>query len=314
MKKTLFNKLTFLFAGVLAVVFLGGCSFSWPGLAGTSADTIKIGSQNTTEQQIMANMIQQMIQHYDKDTPTTILNNLGSGNVSFQAQKRGDTDMTAIRYNGTDYQTVLDLSGETDPKIVNDQVFKLMQSRYHMTYFPSYGFADTYQFMVSQKYAKANNLKTISDMKRVAPDMKVGIDQIWANRRGDGYSAFQNTYGFSFGHVYPMQIGLVYDALEAGKMDAVLGYSTDGRIRSYNLKLLQDDKHFFPPYKASVVVNDAALKAHPKLKGILSRLNGKINLTTMQELNYQVDNNLVEPAVAAQQFLEKHNYFEKGAD
>ncbi|MCI2172554.1 glycine betaine ABC transporter substrate-binding protein, partial [Schleiferilactobacillus perolens] len=112
MKKRFSKKLTFLLAGLMTVLFLGGCSFSWPGLAGTSSDTIKIGSQNTTEQQIMANMLQQMIQHYDKNTPTTILNNLGSGNVSFEAQKRGDTDMTAIRYNGTDYQTVLNLSGE----------------------------------------------------------------------------------------------------------------------------------------------------------------------------------------------------------
>lgn len=313
MMKRNWQKVTMLLAGLFAVALLGGCSFSWPGLAGTSPETVKIGSQNTTEQQIMANMIQQMIQHYDKNTPTTILNNLGSGNVSFEAQKRGDTDLTAIRYTGTDYQTVLNLSGETDPKVVNKQVFSQMNSKYHMTYFPSYGFADTYQFMVTQKFAKENNLQTVSDMKRVAGDMRVGIDQIWANRKGDGYSAFKNTYGFGFGHVYPMQIGLVYDALDAGKMDAVLGYSTDGRIRSYDLKLLKDDKHFFPPYNASVVVNNGTLKAHPKLKGILSRLNGEISLKTMQTLNYKVDNDLEEPAVVAQQFLKQHNYFEKGA-
>ncbi len=262
----------------------------------------------------MANMIQQMIQHYDPKTPTTIVNNLGSGNVSFEAQKRGDTDLTAIRYTGTDYQTILGLSGETNPKVVNRQVFQQIKKKYHMIYFPSYGFADTYQFMVTPKFAKENNLKNVSDMKRVASSMRVGIDQIWANRKGDGYDAFKNAYGFSFGHLYPMQIGLVYNALQVGKMDAVLGYSTDGRIASYHLKLLTDDKHFFPPYNASVMVNESTLKAHPKLKGILSRLNGKINLTTMQKLNYRVDNDLIEPSIVAQDFLKAHHYFEKGDD
>lgn len=54
-----------------------------------------------------------------------------------------------------------------------------------------------------------------------------------------------------------MQIGLVYDAVEANKMQTVLGYSTDGRIRSYNLKVLKDDKKFFPPYQCSLVVNNS---------------------------------------------------------
>ncbi|BDR59290.1 osmoprotectant ABC transporter substrate-binding protein [Xylocopilactobacillus apicola] len=307
MPKLKWKNATIVLYSLILLLVLTGCS--WPGLSGTGDNTIKIGSQNTTEQQIMANIIQQMIEH-DSKYQTTIINNLGSGNVSFEAQKRGDTDLTAIRYTGTDYQTILNLSGGTSSKEINQEVKNDFREKYQMTYFPTYGFADTYQFMVTAKYAKDHNLNTVSDLKRVAGDMRVGIDQIWANRRGDGYSAFKNTYGFGFGKVYPMQIGLVYDALDSGKMDAVLGYSTDGRIASYDLKLLKDDKNFFPPYEASVVVNDQALKKYPKLKTILSRLNGQISLKTMQKLNYQVDNDLLEPSVAAKQFLEKHHYFE----
>lgn len=302
------NKILLIMETILLMFVLTACS--WPGLSGTGDKTIKIGSQNTTEQQVMANMIEQMIKHYS-DYQTAIINNLGSGNVSFEAQKRGDTDLTAIRYIGTDYQTILNQSGETNPDKINRQVRNSFKKKYNMIYFPSYGFADTYQFMVTNKYASDNNLHTVSDLKRVASDMRVGIDQIWANRRGDGYNAFKNTYGFAFGKVYPMQIGLVYDALEANRMDAVLGYSTDGRIASYGLKLLKDDKNFFPPYEASVVVNGSALKKYPKLQSILNRLNGQIDLKTMQQLNYQVDNELLEPAVVAKQFLQKHNYFEE---
>ncbi|MFC6171661.1 osmoprotectant ABC transporter substrate-binding protein [Loigolactobacillus jiayinensis] len=309
MRKSKLFKLTLLFLSLVMV--MSGCGF--PGLSSDSKDTVRIAAQNTTEQQIMAAMLQQLIEHYS-NLHTTVISNLGSGTVSFNAQKRGDADLTAIRYNGTDFQTVLNESGVTDPAKVDQTVRKEFKSKYHMTYFPSYGFADTYQFMVTQKFAKEHNLNTVSDLKKVAPSMKVGIDQIWMNRKGDGYAGFKKDYGFSFGRVYPMQIGLVYNALASGKMDAVLGYSTDGRIASYNLKLLKDNLNYFPPYNASVVVNDSALKRHPQLKGILNRLNGKISVTTMQHLNYQVDNNLQEPAVVAKQFLQKHNYFERSDD
>lgn len=64
------------------------------------------------------------------------------------------------------------------------------------------------------------------------------------NRKGDGYEGFKKEYGFDFGTVRPMQIGLVYDALNSEKLDVALGYSTDGRIAAYDLKVLKDDKQF----------------------------------------------------------------------
>ncbi len=106
-----------------------------------------------------------------------------------------------------------------------------------------------------------------------------------------------------------MQIGLVYDAVESNKMQSVLGYSTDGRISSYDLEILRDDKKFFPPYEASMVVNNSIIKKDPKLKKLLHRLDGKINLKTMQNLNYMVDDKLLEFIVVAKQFLEKNHYF-----
>ena len=65
------------------------------------------------------------------------------------------------------------------------------------------------------------------------------------NRAGDGYPAFQKDYGFKFKSARPMQIGLVYDALKT-KLDVAVGYSTDGRIAAYNLKILKDDRKLFP--------------------------------------------------------------------
>ncbi|WP_143462402.1 osmoprotectant ABC transporter substrate-binding protein [Levilactobacillus enshiensis] len=308
MRKKLRNWLA---AFLVAVVLLplGGCAL--PGLAGAGNNNVRIASQNTTEQQIMAYMIAGMIGHYT-NLHTSIINNLGSGNVSFNALKNNNADISSIRFNGTDLTTILNEKFERDPAKVNTTVTREFEKRYQMTYFKSYGFADTYAWMVKQSYAKKHHLKTVSDLQKLAPNMTVGIDQIWQNRQGDGYPAFQKMYGYSFGKVLPMQTGLLYDALAADKMDAILGYSTDGRVGSYHLQLLQDDKNFFPPYDASPVATDAILKQHPELKGVLNRLVGKISLKTMQHLNYQVDDQLEEPQTVATNFLKQHHYFEGG--
>ncbi|WP_203641456.1 osmoprotectant ABC transporter substrate-binding protein [Levilactobacillus andaensis] len=306
------NKLRkWLTAFLVAVVLLplGGCAL--PGLAGAGNNNVRIASQNTTEQQIMAYMIAGMIGHYT-NLHTSIINNLGSGNVSFNALKNNNADISSIRFNGTDLTTILNEKFERDPAKVNTTVVREFEKRYQMTYFKSYGFADTYAWMVKQSYAKKHHLETVSDLQKLAPNMTVGIDQIWQNRQGDGYPAFQKMYGYSFGKVLPMQTGLLYDALSADKMDAILGYSTDGRVGSYHLKLLKDDKNFFPPYDASPVATDAILKQHPELKGVLNRLVGKISLSTMQKLNYQVDDQLEEPQTVATNFLKQHHYFEGG--
>ena len=110
-----------------------------------------------------------------------------------------------------------------------------------------------------------------------------------------------------------MQIGLVYDALHSGNLDVAVGYSTDGRIAAYDLKVLKDDKQFFPPYDASPLATDKLLKEKPQLKPIIEKLEGKISTEQMQELNYQADGKGKEPATVAEDFLKNHDYFENDA-
>lgn len=152
----------------------------------------------------------------------------------------------------------------------------------------------------------------MSDLAAVADTLVAGVDNAWITREGDGYEGFKEAYGFAFSNILPMQIGLVYDAVVAGKMDIVLGYSTDGRIASNNLVMLEDDLHFFPPYDAAPVVDTALLENTPGLQKALSRLANTIDTEQMQRLNYEADTMLVEPSVVAQRFLEENNFFEKG--
>ncbi|WP_424321117.1 osmoprotectant ABC transporter substrate-binding protein [Lacticaseibacillus chiayiensis] len=304
-------KKIFLSLLLVPVLLLSGCGF--PGLSGSGNDgTVRIAAQTSTESQIMANIIAELINH-ELGYKTALVNNLGSGTVVHQAMIRNDADISATRYTGTDITGTLGMNPVKNPAKASAIVKREFKKRFNQTWYPSYGFSDTYAFMLTQKEAKKDHLNTISDLGKVASHYNAGVDSSWMNRKGDGYHDFTKTYGFDFKRVYPMQIGLVYDAVEANRMQTVLGYSTDGRIRSYNLKVLKDNRHFFPPYQCSLVVNNSLFKRYPKLRPLLHHLDGKINVKTMQELNYQVDDQLLEPNVVAQRFLTKHNYF-KGSD
>ncbi|AMA53888.1 osmoprotectant ABC transporter substrate-binding lipoprotein OpuCC [Bacillus inaquosorum] len=294
--------------GALAfVLLLSGCSL--PGLGGASDDTIKIGAQSMTESEILANMMAQLIEH-DTDLNTALVKNLGSNYVQHQAMLGGDIDISATRYSGTDLTSTLGKEAEKDPKKALKIVQNEFEKRFAYKWFDSYGFDNTYAFTVTKKFAEKEHISSVSDLKKNASQYKLGVDNAWLKRKGDGYKGFVSTYGFEFGTTYPMQIGLVYDAVKNGKMDAVLAYSTDGRIKAYDLKILKDDKRFFPPYDCSPVIPEKVLKEHPELEGVINKLIGQIDTETMQELNYEVDGKLKEPSVVAKEFLEKHHYFD----
>ena len=292
----------------MAAIVLSSCSL--PGLgSGFNEEGITITGGSTTEQQIIGYIVEGMIEHYI-DIDAQIVNNLGSSSLNHQALVGGDANVAAIKYTGTSLTGELGHAPVTDPEKALDLVVDGFAAEFNQKWFPTYGFANTYAFMVTQELADQYNLVTISDLEDVAGELNAGVDSSWIQREGDGYAAFLDTYGFDFNRVYPMQIGLVYNALQAGEMDVVLGYSTDGRIKSYDLVVLEDDKQLFPPYDASPVATFEVLEAYPELNEVLSKLQNSITDEKMQELNYISDNNLIEPKVVADDFLKENNYFE----
>lgn len=304
MKKS-FKKI-FTLISLMSMLFVSSCG--WPGLGSGSKDTIRVASLSTTESMIMSEIIMELISH-ETDYHTEIVNNLGSNQLVHAALMRNNADIAAENFTGDELIATLKHKPIKNRTKANQTVKRLYKKEFDQTWFPTYGFANTYNMLVTQEVAKKYNLHNISDLKKIAPNINIGADNIWINRPDDGYPAFSSAYGFTFKRVYPMQVGLVYSAVAAGKMSAVLGYSTDGRIKSYNLKILPDNKHFFPPYDTSMVVNNSLLRKHSELKPLLHRLDGKISLSQMQTMNYEVDNNLREPADVAQEFLQKNNYF-----
>jgi len=285
----------------LVTILLSACS-------NEANDKIRIGSVVTTESQIIAYIVKGMLEYYT-DEEVELINNLGSSVVLHQAMLNGDANISAVRYTGTDLTGTLKQEPISDPQKALAAVQRLFQDEFQMTFFDSYGFNNTYAFMVTQETAKQYGLEKISDLKDMASELQVGVDTSWMNREGDGYEGFVETYGFDFGRVFPMQIGLVYNAVSQNEVDVVLGYTTDGRIASYDLVVLEDDLQFFPPYDASPFADTDLLEEKPEVSKALQRLVGKISTEEMQRLNFLADNNLIEPAVVAEEFLKENEYF-----
>lgn len=291
---------------LLTMIFVSGCSL--PGLGGPSKQTVRIGTLGTAESKTMGYINQEMIKHYT-DLKTTIITNLGSSVVQHKAMLDDEVDITSTRYTGTDL-AILGIDPITDPEKALEVVQREFGKQFDQTWFGSYGFANSYAFTVPNKYAEKENLTKVSDLENVSADASLGVDSAWIKRKGDGYQGFIKEYGFKFNRIYPMDTGLLYKAAASGKMDVVLAYTTDGRIKAYDLKVLEDDRQFFPPYDASPVVSNELLELHPELVDVFEKLENIISTEVMQELNYEVDVKLREPATVAKEFLEENNYFE----
>lgn len=124
--------------------------------------------------------------------------------------------------------------------------------------------------------------------------------------RADGYPGLQEAYGFSL-PTQEMEIGLMYQALKSKKVDVISGFSTDGRIRAYDLRVLDDDLNYFPPYYAAPLIRQATLRQFPQLRELFDRLADVISAEAMMQMNYEVDQNKRSPREVAQEFLQQQN-------
>ena len=121
--------------------------------------------------------------------------------------------------------------------------------------------------------------------------------------REDGFLGLKKAYDLDL-ETRELDAGLMYEAVRNKEVDIVGGYTTDGRIKAYNLKILTDDKNYFPPYFAAPIVRGATLRRYPELKEVFDLLAGKISDTEMAQMNYEVDENKRTPKAVAEDFLQ----------
>ena len=155
--------------------------------------------------------------------------------------------------------------------------------------------------------AHQHNLRTLSDLAAVAPHMRMGVGYEFLERP-DGYPGLVSTYGLHFAEPpRVMDLGLLYRALQAKQVDIVAGSNTDGLIAALGLVVLEDDKHYFPPYEAVPIVRPETLQTHPQVRTALNALSGHITAEDMRHLNYAVDGEKRDASQVVAQFLRVRN-------
>lgn len=265
---------------VLLIAPLSACS--------GGGGSITIGAQTYTETKVLAHMYKELIEE-STDVSVDIKSDLATSEIVIKAMQGGEIQMST-QYTGTALSAFFSIKHPKDSEATLRQAKKAFSGeKFNFKWFDSLGYANTYAFTVRSDIAEKYNLEKISDLKDIAGEMTAGFDTTWLEREVDGYDAFVETYGFEFGKTHPMTIGLVYTAVKNKELDIALAYSTDARIKAYNLVALEDNKHFFPPYDASPVITQEALDKYPEIADAIKPLLGTISEETIRGLNAKVD-------------------------
>jgi osmoprotectant transport system substrate-binding protein len=276
------------------------------GLTAASAQTVVVGGKNFTEQQIMAEMTNQLLQA--KGFKTDKRAGLGTAPLR-QAQEAGQVDVY-WEYTGTSLITFNKVTDKLDAEATYSKVKELDAAKGLVWLNPSKA-NNTYALAMRKDDAQSKGIKSLSDL---AAKVKGGQNLKFASNaefyaRPDGLTPLQQTYGFEFSreNVVRMDTGLVYQALRDKQVDVGLVFATDGRIPAFDFVVLQDDKGFFPSYALTPVVRKETLDKNPKLAEALNALSAKLDDNTMAKLNASVDVDKKTVEEVSTSFLKSQN-------
>ena len=288
-----------------ALAVLGGAFATLAGCRRTRPNTVVAGSKNFTEQIILAELLAQQIEAHTALRVDRRLN-LGGTLICHRAMLAGQMDLYA-EYTGTALTAVLGEPSSNDTEGVYRTVLDAYRDRFGFDVGPPLGFNNTFAIVVRSEDAQRLRLRTVSDLVPHAAQWRAGFGYEFMER-SDGYPGLSRAYGLKFAAAPSiMDLGLLYRALKEHQVDVVAGSSTDGLIIALGMVILDDDRHFFPPYQAVTILRGGALREHPELRGALDVLGGKISDAEMRQMNYAVDAEQRDPAAVAREFLRARN-------
>jgi glycine betaine/choline ABC-type transport system substrate-binding protein len=246
-----------------------------------------VGCKNFTEQIILGELLAQQIEN-KTHLPVERRFYLGGTYIAHQSILAGRIDVYP-EYTGTALTAVLKQQPASDRKAVFDRVKSGYEQRFHLTLGPPFGFNDTFAIEIRGDDARSLHLQTLSQAAAQAPQWRAGFGYEFMERP-DGYKGLAAAYGLRFsGPPRIMELGLLTRALKDHQVDLIAGNMTDGLIPALDLVVLDDDKHYFPPYEAVPIIREQTLAEHPEVKQAIDELAGKISDAEMRTLNYEVD-------------------------
>ena len=293
-----------------ALVALGAIATA-SGLASGPRDAvIRVGSKNFTEQIILGELVAQQIERAGLNVERRL--NLGGTFICDRALRSGDIDVY-VEYTGTADTAVFKNPVETDPS----RVLARVRERYAdggLTLLPPLGFENTFAILVRGEDARRLGLRTIEDAAAHSVSWQAGFGYEFL-QRADGYPGLSEKYGLRLAAApRAMDLSLIYRALSQRQVDLIAGDATSGLIQAYDLFMLQDNRHYFPPYDAVPVARSATLLRYPAAREALERLAGRITIEDIRRMNHAVDADRQDPSAVARDFLARleHEHPSKG--
>jgi osmoprotectant transport system substrate-binding protein len=284
---------------VLAALASLPFSLSLTACAPPRPDHPVIGAKNFTEQVVLGELLAQEI---EAKTGLKVERRfyLAGSYIADQALVAGRID-GYVEYTGTALTAILKQPLDRDPERVLETVRRLYEKD-HVTVGPPLGFENTFAMVVRGDDARRLHLETLSQAAPYTPGWKLGVGYEF-EQRPDGLPGLSAAYGLKFnGPPRTMDLGLLYRALEARQVDMIAANSTDGPIEALGLTLLQDDRHYFPPYQAVPLMRDEALRRWPAIGAALDTLAGKVTAEEMRRMNEEVDGEHRDPAEVVREF------------
>jgi len=264
---------------------------------------IVIGSKNFTEQLVLGELLAQHIEH-TTHLPVERRFYLAGTYICQQALLAGRIDLY-VEYTGTALTAILKEKPSGDDAAVFRRVQEEYAGRFNLVVMPPLGFNNTFAIVVRGTDAGQLHLRTISDLARYAPQWRAGFGYEFMERP-DGYAGLAKTYNLHFKEAPRiMDLGLLYRALQEKQVDVVAGSATDGLIAALDMAVLEDDRHYFPPYDAVPVVRRDTVTRHPEIQHALYELAGRITADDMRRLNYALDGERQDVGDVVAEFLKR---------
>jgi osmoprotectant transport system permease protein len=275
-----------------------------------AADKIVIASKGFEESRLLAEMFAQLL---EDRTDLTVERrfDLAGTQVCFEALRTGAVDLYP-EYTGTGLLSILGEKSAGDAVRTLQTVRREFLARWDLWWLAPLGFENSFEIAVAQELADREHLDTISDLARIAPRLRAGLGHEFVGRE-DGLPGLAKTYGLRFAAVQPLQHALKFQAAGERRIDALDVYTTDGRLVRYRLKVLRDDRGFFPPYQAAALARGETLRRHPEIAPALDLLSGALDETAMRAFNLRLQEGGESPERVAREALTSLGLLQKTA-
>lgn len=296
--------------GSLMVILVILCGFG--GYRGYQAvrpapTKIVIAGKMGSEPDILIHMYKDLIEEADPRAEVTLKPNFGGTTFLFKALQSNQIDIYP-EFTGTVNQQIIKSKQKTgsDPKKTYQVAKRELARRYKMRYLKPMQYQNGYTLVASPQFAKEHHLTKMSQLANYNDEITAGFDPDFYQLH-DGYPGLKGPYGYHFKNVKTMEPSIRYKAIANGRVNVVDGYTTDPQIPQYHLKMLKDDRHFFPPYQGAPLMKESFAKRNPRVVKVLNKLSGKITTEEMQQMNYDVTVKKESAAKVAHRYLVQHH-------